>query len=312
MRLAWLFGLALLAIILTGSSCFVVNEWEQAIVLQFGKPVRDPITTPGIHFKLPFIQQVKFFEKRLLQWDGYPNIIPTRDSKFIYVDVFARWRISDVLKFYKSVNDETEAQSRLDDILDGLVRDYISKHTILEVVRSSNRDLPSFFEENEEKDTEHKKTNFEGMRLKIRDQILKSAKEKLKRLDLGIEITDIEIKRIDYSDKVTNKVYDRMISAQMRIAEKYKALGRGKMEEITGKIDKMRKEILSKAYKQAQTIKGRADAEATRIYAEAYKKDPDFFRFKTALDTYEKSIKSDSTLILTTDSDLFKLIKHSR
>jgi len=316
MRRAVTLVVALVALVTLSSATYVVSEWEQAIVVQFGKPVGDPVTEPGLHFKVPLIQKVYFFEKRILEWDGDPEVVPTKDSKFIFVDTFARWRITDPLTFYQKVVNESGAQSRLDDILDGLVRDTLSAHTLLEIVRSSDRPL----ELGEEALTEEESSTGErasgqslvGLRDELTSQITQAARDKLAQLELGIDVVDLEIKRLDYTEKVLRKVYDRMISQQLRIAEKYRALGQGKKAEIQGQLTEESKRITSEAYRKAQEILGEGDAESTRIYARAYMQDPEFYRFVETLRTYEETLDERGVLLLTTDSELYRYLKSLR
>jgi len=306
----------LAALLVFSGATYVVPEWQQAIVVQFGKPVGDPVTEAGLHFKVPLVQTVYLFEKRVLEWDGDPEVVPTKDSKFIFVDTFARWRITDALTFYKKVVNESGAQSRLDDILDGLVRDTLSAHTLLEIVRSSDRPL----ELGEEALTEEESSTGErasgqslaGLRDELTHEITEAARKKLAELELGIDVVDLEIKRLDYTDKVLRKVYDRMISQQLRIAEKYRALGQGKKAEIQGRLTEESKRITSEAYRKSQEIIGAGEAEATRIYARAYQRDPEFYRFVETLRTYRGTLDERGVLLLTTDSELYRYLKRLR
>ena len=292
-------------IILCFSSLYIINEREQAIVTQFGKPIGEAITDAGIHFKTPLIQRVIKFDKRILEWDGSAKEIPTLDNKYIIIDAFARWRISDALQFYKSAKNEMLAQSRLDDVLDGAVRDEIANRTMVEIVRSSNRvmliqDVESSNVNVNEKYSDDLK--IEGARLKIIDSILESVSTRLIDLDMGIEILDIQLKRINYTPEVQDQVFNRMISGQNQIAEKYRALGEGKKQEIRGKQVHKLKEIISGAYLKAQKIRGGADAQSTKIYADAYGKSPEFYNFIKTLETYKHTIDSTTQLILSTDN----------
>ncbi len=307
-------GVAIL--VLVSASAFVVPEWEQAIVVQLGEPVGRPIVAPGLHFKVPFIQTVHLFEKRVLEWDGDPEVVPTKDSKFIYVDTFARWRITDPLAFYKGVINEAGAQARLDDVLDGLVRDTLSAHSLLEIVRSSDRPMQLGEEAltSEEAGVGERASggSLSGLRDELTEQITKAAKAKLKELDLGIEVVDLQIKRLDYTDKVLQKVYDRMVSQQLRIAEKYRALGQGKKAEISGQLTEESKRIQSEAYRKAQEILGQGEAEAARIYADAYRQDREFYRLTETLKTYDSTLDSNGVLLLSTDSELYRYLKKLR
>ena len=296
----------LLAVIILGfSSLYIINEREQAIVTQFGKPIGEAITDAGIHFKTPLIQRVIKFDKRILEWDGSAKEIPTLDNKYIIIDAFARWRISDALQFYKSAKNEMLAQSRLDDVLDGAVRDEIANRTMVEIVRSSNRvmliqDVESSNVNVKEEYSDDLK--IEGARLKIIDSILESVSKRLIDLDMGIEIVDIQLKRINYTPEVQDQVFNRMISGQNQIAEKYRAQGQGKKQEILGMQVQRKKEIISGAYLESEKIKGDADARATRIYADAYGKSPEFYNFIKTLETYKNTIDSTTQFILSTDN----------
>ncbi|MBL7067233.1 MAG: protease modulator HflC [Candidatus Marinimicrobia bacterium] len=299
-----------------GAAIFILNETQQAIITQFGKPVGQPITTAGIHFKIPFIQKVTIFDKRILEWDGNPQEIPTKDNKFIYIDTFARWRISDALAFYMSNRSEMVGYSRLDVLLDGAVRDEVSNHTLPEIVRSSDRTMAIVEVESAGYDTEIdsrriQELNVEGMRSKITNTIIVNVKKKLQELNLGIEIIDLQVKKIDYNREVQKKVFDRMISEQKRIAEKYRATGQGKKQEIIGKQIRKKKEILSGAYLEAQQIRGKADAKAVKIYGDAYNRSADsrdFYKFLRTLDIYKKTIDSSTTLIMSTENEFLQYL----
>ena len=298
--------LFLFAVIILGfGSIFIVNETEQAVVTQFGKPVGHAINDAGIHFKTPLIQTVIKFDKRILEWDGSAKEIPTLDNKYIIIDAFARWRISDALQFYKSAKNEMQAQSRLDDVLDGAVRDEIANRTMVEIVRSSDRVMAV-------QDVESSSVNINteitkdlsvrGARVEIIDSILKSVSERLIDLNMGIEILDVHLKRINYIQTVQEQVFNRMISRQEQVAEKYRAQGQGKKQEILGMQVQREKEIISGAYLEAQKIKGAADAEATQIYADAYGKSPEFYNFIKTLETYANTLDSSTQFILSTDN----------
>ena len=293
------------ALTLTGA-LFVVNEVQQVVLTQFGRPVGDPITDPGIHFKLPYVQQANYFDKRFLEWDGDANQIPTRDKKFIWVDTYARWRIIDPLLFFQRLRDESGAQSRLDDILDGETRNSIAKHDLVEIVRSSNRE----FERSEDLgESDEAEISFQVVfgREKITREILTSASPQL--TSLGIELVDLRFKRINYVEAVRKKVYERMVSERNRIASKYRSEGQGESARIRGQKERELKGITSEAYRQAQEIVGKADAEATRIYAEAYNQDPEFYKFIKTLETYGDTFDEESWLILTTDGEFFQYLK---
>ncbi|OGX11517.1 MAG: HflC protein [Omnitrophica WOR_2 bacterium GWB2_45_9] len=286
---------------------FIVDETKQAVITQFGKPVGKPVSSSGLHFKSPFIQQAHYFEKRILNWDGDPNQIPTRDKKYIWVDTTARWKIIDALKFLQSVGNEMGAQSRLDDIINSATRDAVTNHLLVDAVRNSNRILES-------KDLGEDAIFADEALERIevgRQQLTRAILEKAKVLapQYGIEIVDVRIKRVNYVEDVRNKVYDRMIAERKRAAEKYRSEGQGKSAEISGQVGKELKLITSEAYRQAQGLIGKADAEAISIYAQAYNQDPDFYSFLKTLETYQKTIDEKSTIILTTDSDYYKYLK---
>lgn len=286
---------------------FIVDETQQVVITQFGKPVGKPITTPGLHFKKPIIQQVHYFEKRLLQWDGDPNQIPTKDKKYIWVDTTARWKISNALEFLQSVNNEMGAHARLDDIINSATRDAVTSHLLVETVRNSNRILESKEEGDDlivtEEAVEHIKTG----RQALEKLILKKARKLAPQY--GIELVDVRIKRINYVQDVRNKVYERMIAERKRAAEKYRSEGQGRRAEIGGQREKELKLITSEAYRKAQGLKGKADASAISIYARAYSRNPDFYSFLKTLETYRKTIDENSTIMLTTDSDYYKYLK---
>ena len=302
----------LLAVLILGfGSIYTLNETEQAVVTQFGKPVGGALVDAGIHFKIPLIQNVIKFDKRLLEWDGSAVEIPTRDNKYIYIDAFARWRISDALQFYKSARNEMLAQSRLDDILDGAVRDEIANRTMVEIVRSSNRKM--VVQDVESSSVNIKKDlildlSFQGARLDIIASILKNVSARMIDLNMGIEILDVQLKRINYTHTVQEQVFNRMISGQNQIAEKYRAQGQGKKQEILGMQVQRKKEIISSAYLESQKIIGEADAFATRIYANAYSKAPDFYKFIKTLETYTNTLDSSTQFILSTDNPYLKYL----
>ena len=302
-------GLALLVIIVLSSSIYIVSETNQVIITQFGEPIGKATTSPGIHLKIPFIQKANYFEKRWLEWDGDANQIPTKDKKFIWVDTYARWRISDPLVFFQRVRDERGAQSRLDDIIDGETRNAIANYELIEIVRSSNRE----FEMTEEVAI----LELAEIIPKIntgREKIAHIILEKSSKItpEFGIELRDVRIKRINYVEEVQRKVFDRMIAERKRIAAKYRSEGDGKSAEIRGQKEKELRVIKSEAYRTAQEIIGKADAEATKIYAQAYNRDPEFYQFMKTLETYRSSFDKDTWLLLSTDSEFLKYIKSSK
>jgi membrane protease subunit HflC len=300
--------LAVVALILFVSSVYTVDETEQVIILQFGKPVGEPVKEAGLHFKLPFIQDVTSFDKRVLEWDGDENQIPTSDKKYIWVDTFARWRIVEPLKFYQSVNNERNAQSRLDDIIDSATRNFVSENLLIEAVRNTNRELQITTEEAEGFGLESVAQQIEKGRKQITKLILQKAAETMPQY--GIELLDMRIKRINYIEEVRQKVYERMISERKRIAEKFRSEGAGRKAEIDGEREKELQRITSEAYREAKVVKGKADAEATGIYAGAFNQGPDFYAFLQTLETYRNTLNNNNaTLILNTDSDFLKYLK---
>ena len=248
------------------SSVYIVNEREQVVLTQFGRPIGDAVTTPGVNFKIPFIQDVNVFDKRYLEWDGDPNQIPTKDKKFIFIDTYARWHITDPLQFYKRLTNERGAQSRLNDILDGETRDYIANHNLEETVRNSNR-VPTVTDTISEPSTDTLVDITVG-REKIEKMILKTANERAS--DLGIEVLDFKIKRLNYVEEVRDQVFKRMNSERFRIADKFRSEGQGEASRINGEKVRDLKTIQSTAFEQAEKIKGKADAAAAAIYAQAY------------------------------------------
>lgn len=309
MNKSFLIILIFVAVIAAKGGLYVVNEAEQAIVTQFGKPVGD-VSTPGLHFKLPFVQKVIRFEKRILKWDGDPNQIPTKDKKFIWVDTTARWRIVDPLTFYKTVASERGAQSRLDDIIDSVVRDAVSGRLLVELVRGSDY-IPA--DDNVERfevdGVEIAKEDLVG-----REDILSDLLEKARAStpEYGIELLDVQIKRINYVEQVRTRVYERMINERKKVAAQYRSEGEGEKAEILGEMSRELKEISSEAYRKALEVRGAADAEAAAIYAEAYNKDKEFYAFLRTLESYKKSIKENGRLVITTDSDYYKYLKTAK
>ncbi len=286
---------------------YIVSETRQVVITQFGKPVGDPVTRAGLHFKIPFIQQTHYFDKRLLDWDGDPNQIPTRDKKYIWVDTTARWRIKDALKFLQSVGSEMGAHARLDDIINSATRDVVTSHLLVETIRDSNRILDTPRAEEIAAIAEEALERIKVGRHELENEILSRAGELAPRY--GIDLVDVRIKRINYVQEVRTKVYERMISERKRAAERYRSEGRGKSAEIKGQKEKELKQITSEAYKTAQGIRGRADAEAITVYAAAYNKDPEFYSFLKTLETYKDTVDANTTIILTTDGDYYKYLK---
>ena len=301
--------LIVVGILFVAKSFYVVNETQQVIITQFGKPVGNAITRPGIHFKIPFIQNANFFEKRFLEWDGSPNQVPTKDKRFIWVDMYARWRIVDPLLFFQRLHDERGAQSRLDDILDGETRNAIAKHELVELIRSSNRTTLTDEEVGAVDDTSALVLITYG-REKITRSILDAAAPRIR--ELGIELLDLRFKRINYVDEVQQKIFERMNSERKRIAEKYRSEGEGEASKILGDKERELKSIQSEAYKTAQEIIGKADSEATAIYAHAYNRNSetrDFYRFLKTMETYKTTLSEKDWLILSTKSDFFEYLQ---
>jgi len=305
-------AIVLIAILLVVNSGFyILNPAEQAIIVQFGKPIGNTRTEAGLYFKIPVIQDVIKFDKRILEWDGRSNEIPTKDNKYIHIDAFARWRIANPLSFYKAVKNQMIAQSRLDDLLDGLVRDEITTFTLNEIIQSSDRKHRIQQFETTESEAKQKIDESDivlGARLKIIENILENVSQKLEDLNLGIAVMDVQFKRIDYNREVRQKVFSRMISEQNQIAEKYRASGEGEKQKILGNLDKRKKEVLSNAYLNSQKIKGSADAEAVQIYAQTYGKSPEFFRFMRTLESYRKTFDPSTKLILSTENKYLKYL----
>jgi membrane protease subunit HflC len=295
----------LLVVATLGGAFFRVNEAQQVIITQFGEPVGEPITTPGLKIKMPFIQTANYFDRRFLEWDGEPNEVPTKDKRFIYVDTYARWRITDPLLFFQRLRDERGAQSRLDDILDGETRNTIAKHNLIEVVRSTNREfeVSSALEDQEIR-------QITAGRIALEQEVLTNASERTK--VLGIEILDFQFKRTNYAEIDRPKVYERMVSERKRIAEEYRSEGAGEAARIIGDKDRDLQEITSDAYRQAQEIKGKADAEAADIYAAAYNRDPDFYRFLKSMEVLVETMDEDTILMLSTEGEFLRFLEGSR
>lgn len=313
-------GVGLFFIILTIKKfIFILPEGRQAIVTEFGKPVGDPKTEAGLHFfSKPFIQDVRYVDKRILNWDGDPNQIPTKDKKFIKVDTTARFRIVNALTFIETVRDKRGAKARLDTILDSATRNVISGHNLVEAVRDSNR----IIDINKEKEEAAKNNTEEVIEEEITGEIeeIFVGREKLSQLivekadkelgELGIKLIDVQLKRISYEKSVETKVYERMISERQRIASKIRSIGSGERAKIEGRLEKDLRRIKSEGYRRAQEIKGKAEAKAAKIYANTYNKDPKFYEFMKSMDVYKKVIKNgDSKVITTTDSEFFKFLK---
>ena len=295
-----------LAILITlSTSVYITNEAQQVIITQFGRPVGEVVTEAGLHAKLPFIQQANYFEKRFLEWDGVANQVPTRDKRFIWVDTYARWRISDPLLFFQRLRDERGAETRISAIIDGETRNSVARHDLVEVVRNSNRDTADILLDAEE-ETAILEEILIG-RAEIQREIREAAQTSLN--DLGIELLDVRLKRINYVEEVQVDVFQRMIAERQRIASRYRSEGEGETARIDGERERELQRIQSVAYREAEEIRGQADGEATRIYAAAYNRDASFYAFIKSLETYELTADPSSILILTTDSELLRFVK---
>lgn len=297
---------AAVAIAFVYFSAYIVDETEQVVVTQFGKVVGEVHQDSGLYFMIPFIQYPNRFPKNLQEWDGDPGQIPTLDKTYIWVDTFARWKIVDPIKFFQTVNNTISAQGRLDDIIDPAVRNLITKNRLIEAVRQTNRGMDTF-EHGIEDAKDQKSFEITIGREKITRQILAQAQPKLSKF--GIEVVDVKIKRINYVEQVRNSVYGRMIAERRQIAEKFRSEGEGEARKILGSKEKDLKQITSEAYRKAQTIKGKADAESTKLYAEAYGVDPDFYSFIKTLEIYGEALDKDTSLVISTDSEFFKYLK---
>ena len=295
------------ALLVIAGGVYTIDETEQVVVTQFGKVVGEPKKAPGLYFKLPFIQNVNYFPKNLLEWDGDPGQIPTLDKTFIWVDTFARWKIEDPLKFFRTVNNVTGALSRLDDIIDAAVRNLITSYPLIETVRTTNKELDTFEHGMEDMGEKRDLGNVELGRKKITKAIMAQAQPKL--AGFGIEVVDIEIKRVNYVEQVQKSVYARMIAERKQIAEKFRSEGKGEARKIEGEKERDLKRITSQAYKKAQEIMGKADAKATKIYADAYGLGPEFYSFTKTLEIYGESLGKESSLVLSTDTEFFKYLK---
>lgn len=303
-----LIGFLIVAVALFVFSCaYVVDETKQVVITQFGETIGKAVKQAGLYFKLPFIQKANYFEKRILEWDGYPTEVPTKDKKFIWVDTTGRWRITDPLLFMQSMGTEMHAQSRLDDIIDGMTRDLITSYNIVDIVRNSDQLLTATKMEEDIASEER----FEKITIG-RDQITRAILEKAKAIvaDYGIELVDVRIKRLNYVDRVRQKVYERMISERKRAVEQLRSEGQGIKAEIEGQKERELKKIQSEAYRAAQEIKGKAEAEAIKIYADAYSKDPEFYTFMKTLELYPETL-SGSSFLISTRSDYLEYLKGS-
>jgi membrane protease subunit HflC len=293
--------LSVIALVFTvANGVYILQEGRQAIITQFGRPVGQPVTEAGLHFKLPFVQEVTFFEKKILIWDGDPNQIPTNDKTFVYLDVTARWRIADALVFLQAVNNEARAQTILDDIIDGTVRDLVNKNDLVEIIRSS--DFSPETMTNSAVELEKLQYGRDVISAMIHEAASKITPK------YGIELVDVMFKRVNYIESVRLKVYDRMISERKRIAAEKRSLGEGQKAEIMGKVKREFQVVISSAKRQAEEIKGKADAEAARIYADAYNQDTEFFSFYKSLESYKIAVGDNTRLIIPLDSEFYKYL----
>lgn len=297
-----------LALVLIFSSAYVVDETEQVVITQFGRIVGEPVKAPGLKFKTPFIQTANYFPKNILEWDGDPGQVPTKDKTYIWVDTFARWKISDPVLYFQTVKDEFSALKRLDDIIDPAMRNLITSYPLVETVRNTDRAMDTFDVANDDENKNRRvRYQVDLGRDEITRRIVAQSRKKLE--EFGIELVDMKIKRVNYIDSVRRSVYDRMIAERNQVAEKFRAEGKGEASNIRGEKEKELQKIKSEAYRTAQETKGHADAKATQIYAAAYGVDPDFYAFQKTMEVYKKSLSKDSSLILSTDSDLMKYMK---
>ena len=295
-------------VLLAYNSAYIVDETEQVIITQFGRIMGDPQKDPGLKFKIPFIQNANFFAKNLLDWDGDPGQIPTLDKTFIWVDTFARWKITDPVKFFQTVNNRVSAVGKLNDIIDPAVRNFITSHSLIDAVRKSTRDLDtSEIGIEASQSAPRAYYTITVGREKITQGILEQAQPKL--AQFGIELVDVKIKRINYVEEVRKSVYGRMIAERKQIAEKFRSEGKGEAQKILGEKERDLQQITSEAYRKAQEIKGKADAEAITIYAQAYNADPDFYSFTQTLEIYRQALDKDNSLVLSTDSEFLKYLK---
>jgi len=299
----------LLVVMLAFGSLYSVYEWEQVVITRFGDPVGDPVTEPGLHVKVPFIDTVNRFDKRWLAWDGDPNQIPTADKKFIRVDTFARWRIRDPLAFFRAVTDERGGQSRLDDIIDGKTRDAIASYDLIEVVRASDREFAASEELLSLDLIDRAAVEITTGRERIGERVL--AASAAISPQFGVELVDVRFKRINYVEQVQTSVFQRMISERNRIAERSRSEGRGRSAEVRGRKERDLQRIQSVAYRESEEVKGKADAAAAAIYARAYGRDADFYRFWKNLETFRKTLDPNTTLVLSTDSEWLRYLENA-
>jgi membrane protease subunit HflC len=295
--------LAAVGILMVLDGFYILPEGRQAVITQFGAPVGEPVTAAGLKIKMPFLQRVRLFEKRILIWDGKPNQIPTNDKTFIYMDNTARWRIKDALVFLQAAGSEARAQTLLDDIINGAVRDLVNQNDLIEIIRSSDWNQGYAAETSSSDLTKPPQKG----RDKISEMVLAQASKDA--LKYGIELIDVMFKRVNYIDSVREKVYARMISERKRIAAEKRSLGEGRKAEILGKVERELREITSEAKRQATEIRGKADAEAARLYGEAYSSNAEFYAFQKSLESYQSILGGNTSLMLPPNADLFKYLQ---
>ncbi len=307
------------------ASVITVPEGNQVLITQFGEIKGDPITVAGLHFKAPFIQDVRFFDKRILSWDGDPEQIPTKDKKYIWVDTTARWQIVDLRKFAESVQSEAGARNRLDGILDGVTRDTISSYNLVEVVRNSNKLFDDIVANKAAREAQIAKGGVDAVAAAIEEEVtgeiekISKGREQLSRLIIersstelapfGIKLIDVQLRRIAYESSVEDKVYDRMISERNRVAEKIRSIGKGEEAKIRGTLNRDLKEIESEAFRKSQEVKGIAEAKAVAIYAKAMQQDPEYYNFMRTMEAYRKTIPEKGHLIMSTSSDFLRMLE---
>lgn len=308
-----MFVASLLLLLFAAFLCtYVVSEREQVLITQFGRPIGEPVRDAGLHFMVPFIQTVNRIDKRILEWDGRASEMPTRDKLYIMVDTFGRWRIGDSLQYFTRLRDERSALSRLDDIVGSEVRNAVAKHDLIEIVRTTKDRKPMVDATLTPEDVQEVKLQpITYGRAALEAEVVKEAAPKLK--DFGIELIDVRFMRINYNPRVSSKIHERMISERQQIASRFRSEGEGEAAKIQGNKERELKRIESEAYREVQKIRGEADAKATEIYTKAYGASPEaeeFYGFLRTMETYQKTLRSDTTLILSTDNDLFKYLKH--
>ncbi len=297
---------------LIATGCYTVRMTETAIVTRFGRPVGEPIVDPGLYFKIPFVELVNKQEKRVLEWDGPSVEMPTKDKTYIEVDAFARWRIADPAKFFVTLRDTRTAHSRLDDIIGSEIRASVARHELIEVIRSDKTRVLKVDPQNSPSGGGTVPVKIQRGKLEIESDVLAAAAPKL--LPLGLELIDVRVKRVNYNNAVLQRIFQRMISERQQIAQRFRSEGEGEAATIGGKKERDLRELESTAYKKVQQLQGEADAEATRIYAEAFNKSAEaseFYGFVKTLETYKKILGGSTTLVLSTESDIFSMLKHA-